>query len=269
MSDRGVFAVDRGVFEHAFFKHEPFTEREAWLWLIGEARWKRQRVRIGHELIDIERGQLVHSERHMATTWQWSKSRVHRFLLLLKNEAMVVINSDHETNRITICNYEKYAFDGTSKRTSSEPQTGPAADQPRTKDKEGKKERTKEEKVHAPSAPEPQFEFVEEPADEPPKAKLFRKGKTILVSLGLSEQRSGSVIGSWLKKRDDPTGILAALEYAVDNNVIEPVGYVTKLLGEKGKSNGKQHPADIAKQLADEARELERQAGIGRPVTAV
>jgi uncharacterized protein YdaU (DUF1376 family) len=126
-----------------------------------------------------------------------------------------------------------------------------------------KKER---KKVPAPSAPSPEFEF-QEPADEPAKARLFRKGKTILVSLGISEQRSGSVIGQWLKQRDDAVGILAALEYAVNQNVIEPIGYVTKLLNEhgKGSGNGKQHPADIARELADEARQLERAAGIGRP----
>ena len=74
--------------------------------------------------------------------------------------------------------------------------------------------------------------------DEPPKARLFREGKTILVSLGLSESRSGAVIGQWLKKTPDADGILAALVYARDQGVIEPIGYVTRLLNSGGKTNG-------------------------------
>ena len=37
MSERGVFALDRGIFDHLAFADEAFTEREAWAWLIAEA----------------------------------------------------------------------------------------------------------------------------------------------------------------------------------------------------------------------------------------
>ncbi len=33
MSSKGVFGVDRDVFDNPVFKKEPFTEREAWIWL--------------------------------------------------------------------------------------------------------------------------------------------------------------------------------------------------------------------------------------------
>src|SRR5678815_6036994 len=105
------------------------------------------------------------------------------------------------------------------------------------------------------------------PVNEPPKARLFREGKTILVALGVSEKRSGSVIGMWLKHNPDADGILAALVYAYQNNVIEPVAYVTKLLNTGGKTNG--NAADRAFKLADQARDLERQAGIDRPPSSV
>jgi hypothetical protein len=136
MSGRGVFAVDRGVFDHPAFAPEPYTQREAWLWMLGAASWRPTKVRIGPSIITLNRGQFAHSERFMAVKWRWSKSRVHRFLLLLKIEAMIALNSDHETNLITICNYEKYAFDGTAKRTKTEPPSRPAADQQRTKEEE-------------------------------------------------------------------------------------------------------------------------------------
>jgi hypothetical protein len=103
--------------------------------------------------------------------------------------------------------------------------------------------------------------------NEPPKARLFREGKTILVSLGLSESRSGAVIGQWLKRTPDADGILAALVYARDQGVIEPIGYVTRLLNSGGKTNGyrqEEPAAERAYKLAEQARELERQAGFGR-----
>lgn len=106
-----------------------------------------------------------------------------------------------------------------------------------------------------------------EPTNEPPKARLFRKGKTILVSLGLSEERSGSVIGQWLKHKHDPVGILAAIEYARQQCAVSPVAYVTQIL--KGQTDGKTKSRpdfdDTIRELADQARDLERAAGIRRP----
>jgi hypothetical protein len=117
----GVFAVDRRIFQHRIFANEPYTEREAWLWLIGEAAWKPKRVRTPHGMISVERAQLVHSQRFLATKWRWDRSRVRRFLSLLESEGMVTQQRPsndpamaHETTRLTICNYDKYQFGGPS-----------------------------------------------------------------------------------------------------------------------------------------------------------
>jgi len=105
-----------------------------------------------------------------------------------------------------------------------------------------------------------------EPVNEEPKAKLFRIGKTVLVSFGVAEKRTGSLIGQWLKTRDDPEGLLAAIQYARDQNVAEPVAYISTLLS-KGSKNGsaQQSLGDVARELAAKARDQERAAGIFRP----
>ena len=152
MNDEGVFTVYRGVFKHPIFDGEEYSRRDAWLWLVGNAVWKPTRVRIVGSIIPLERGQLAYSERFMAKAWGWSKSRVHRFLLELQAENMLIVGcskigphddqkSDHETNRLTICNYDNYQFAGTSNRTTNEPASGPRADQQRTKEEELNKER--------------------------------------------------------------------------------------------------------------------------------
>ena len=129
----GVFAVHRGVFKHEMFANEKYSEREAWLWLVGNAVWRPCRVRVGRKgLAALERGQLAYSERFLAECWQWPKTKVRRFLARLQDEHMIDIKPDQLANRITICNYDRYAFDGTTNRTTS----GPEADQKRTKEEE-------------------------------------------------------------------------------------------------------------------------------------
>lgn len=137
----GVFAVSRGVFDHVFFSPEPYTEREAWLWLVGNAVWKAQRVRVGRSIYDLKRGQCVYAERFLAVKWKWSKSRVHRFLERLKIEAMIEPLADRNATIITICNYDKFAFDGTTREPQNEPHSGPLADHSRTKEEELKKDK--------------------------------------------------------------------------------------------------------------------------------
>jgi hypothetical protein len=84
--------------------------------------------------------------------------------------------------------------------------------------------------------------------------------------MGTSEKTAGSIIGKWLKTNPDAVGILAALTYAREHVPIEPVAYVTKLLQQGAKSNGKfqKSPGDRLREAAARAREYEDKAGIIR-----
>lgn len=105
---------------------------------------------------------------------------------------------------------------------------------------------------------------ADEVVGEDPKAKLFRVGKTLLVSFGVAEKRTGALIGQWLKNRNDPGGLLAAIQFARDQNVAEPVAYISALLNRQERPNGKpkQTLSDLAFELADEWRRREREAGL-------
>lgn len=107
MSERGVFAVDRGIFTDDKFADEPFTEREAFLWLVAEAAWKPRRMRSGATVVDLSRGQLCHSVRFMAEAWRWSKSRVDRFLSKLERWDTIGRTGGTATSVITVCGYDK------------------------------------------------------------------------------------------------------------------------------------------------------------------
>jgi hypothetical protein len=108
MSDRGSFSVDRALFDHPLFAAEPYTEREAWTWLIGEASWGERRKRVGNATIVLQRGQLGTSVRKLAERWQWSKSRVDRFLARLRDENMIATDAGTGALLVTVCNYDAY-----------------------------------------------------------------------------------------------------------------------------------------------------------------
>ena len=113
----GTFNVSRKIWEHDAFQHEPFSEREAFLWLVSEAAWKPRTKRVGKYTADLDRGQVFASVRFMAEAWQWSKSRVSRFLLRLKNRDMLRTESGTVVLTITICNYNEYQPKATTSGT--------------------------------------------------------------------------------------------------------------------------------------------------------
>jgi len=125
VSERGVFAVDRGIWHHPLFvSREPLSKREAWLWLISEASWKPRVKRVGSAAIELMRGQLAHSIRFIAEAWRWPKSNVARFLGSLKTESMIDTKTVHGVSVVTICKYDEYQRVSLPDRDSSGTATG-------------------------------------------------------------------------------------------------------------------------------------------------
>ncbi|MER8741576.1 MULTISPECIES: hypothetical protein [unclassified Mesorhizobium] len=148
----GVFAVSRDIFEHHFFAAEPFTEREAWVWLIREAAWKARRVRVKDGMVALKRGQLASSVRFMADRWQWHRSSVDRFLKRLKTETMISISVETGQSVITICKYDTYQRVSLPAETASETPSETTARQPRDKQEDIKGIEGIKKKNNAPSA---------------------------------------------------------------------------------------------------------------------
>jgi len=136
----GTVNISRGIWHDVAFKDEPFSEREAFIWIIMEASYKPREKRVGSITVSLERGQLVTSVRFMCSAWSWSKSRVDRFLKRLENRDMIGTDSGTGINVITVCKYNDYqngvkpsGTAGNEKRDSS----GTAAGQQRDKPKKG------------------------------------------------------------------------------------------------------------------------------------
>lgn len=121
--------VDVSVFEHEFFaSSEPFSEREAWLWLIANAAWKNTTHRVGNVMLDVPVGSLFATLRGLQNAWHWgSDKRVRSFILRLENGRMVETKTDAGKTQITICNYGRYQDAGRTE-DAARTQAGRSAD---------------------------------------------------------------------------------------------------------------------------------------------
>lgn len=124
MSDFGTFIIDKGVFEHPAFPDEPFTAREAWMWMIGTAVKGSRRRRVGNFAVELSRGQFAYSHRFLAKRWKWSVARVQRFLSRLVTESMIESVTESGVTRVTICNYDK--FQSVPEQTESVTESDPS-----------------------------------------------------------------------------------------------------------------------------------------------
>jgi hypothetical protein len=109
---RGSYRMARGWMDNPVFKREPYTEREAWLWLIEHAAFLPHSRKIGHNRIELKRGQVAASMRYLAAAWKWSEARVRRFLRRLKGDAMIDAPNDAASDApvtvISLVNYDTY-----------------------------------------------------------------------------------------------------------------------------------------------------------------
>jgi DNA replication protein DnaD len=130
----GWFQLHRGWRDSDVFGSEgPFSEREAWLWLIENAAWKPMtRTNAKGERIRIERGQMHLSLRQLEKVWGWGKNKVSRFLQRLEDYEMISGTASGQSGHIvTLCNYDVYQED----RDSRDSQTGTASGHTRKRDK--------------------------------------------------------------------------------------------------------------------------------------
>lgn len=104
----GTINVARSLWDDPAFQNEPFSEREAWIWLIAEASWKPRERRIGKVTLTVSRGQVAHSTRFLADTWRWTHSKVRRFLERLENRHMIRRETDTGVSLICVMKYDTY-----------------------------------------------------------------------------------------------------------------------------------------------------------------
>lgn len=116
--NNGYIKLYRKCLENEFFLEKPFDRWRAFEYLLISARYKPSRVILKGQVIELEAGQLIVSEKKLAEKWGWSRGKVRRFLSLLESLQMIQVNGTAYGTLVTIENYTKYQCDGTSYGTT-------------------------------------------------------------------------------------------------------------------------------------------------------
>ena len=187
---KGYILLARQLLRHPRFKPKgPFTQFEAWYWLIEAAAFAACEVPImagtRREMITLQPGQLSHSIRFLSAAWRWSPNRVQRFLRDLAMDGSVNTQTDTAQTLITLCNWDKYQRPYSEANTQADTQTDTQTDT--------KKKELKEKKDRAPkSATVPEGfaawfaiypRAIEQPAAERNFKKVMKSGVVSLEDL--------------------------------------------------------------------------------------
>jgi hypothetical protein len=111
-----VFAVSRSIWTDEDFPAAPFSEREAWIWLVSAAAWKDIRARGNAGTVSLKRGEFSFSVRFLAEKFQWTKDKTHRFLKRLQKRDTLRDASRDGSSIYSIKNYNRFQVVGLPKR---------------------------------------------------------------------------------------------------------------------------------------------------------
>ena len=79
-----------------------------WLDILLEVNHAPAKVVINNKIYDCNRGEKLYSLDTWANRWGTNKSKVRRFFTLLQNDNMIVLKSETQTTRLTVCKYDTY-----------------------------------------------------------------------------------------------------------------------------------------------------------------
>ena len=94
----------------------------AWLDILLMVNHEDKNVPYNGKMITIKAGQKLTSINKLSERWGWSKHRVYRFFLLLKEDNMCYTNGTTSGTIITVVNWESYqSVDNTDGTTNGTP----------------------------------------------------------------------------------------------------------------------------------------------------
>lgn len=244
----GHYRMARGWQNHEAFEGDPYSKRDAWVWMIERAAWKATRHRIEGKFVPIERGQFTASMRTMADAWGWHRNRVQRFLALLASDGMIGTEAGTGKTVVTIRNYNTYQAEPSTDGTDAGTPTGQQRDTNGTLKKEGK-EGKEDSEANASDGERPSSNSVKE---------LWDRGVAILGS----NQRS--LLGKLRKTYTDPV-VLAAIVACENEGTADPAAFLVACC-ERSKANGRgSGQAGAYDILANAAIEYDQRKGYRGP----
>lgn len=211
-------------------RRDPMADEDAWVWMLEHTAWKPIRRTGGQgQVVTLERGQIHISDRSLATAFQWDKKRVRRFLERLELHGMIRSHRDQSGTILTICNYDKYQL--------AEKSAGPAKDQQRTTQEQGKQDSASNE------AGVPPTDTV---------ALIWEIGVALLVASGQENRAARSIVGRWRKDHTDAR-VLEALLDCQARRISNPVEWMPRRLAASAGFQASA-PSDFARHVLNKRR---------------
>lgn len=152
---QGYIKLHRSSQDNILYFAETFTKWQAWQDMILIANHKKGALVVRWNIIDLNRGQLWHSEETLCQRRKRSRGKVRRFLEYLETIQQIEQHKSKVKSVITIVNYDKYQWNDTTDSTTDGHQTVQQTDT----NKNDKKEKN-EKKFVPPSLEEVQNYFT-------------------------------------------------------------------------------------------------------------
>lgn len=106
---KGWISIHRSIKNHWLYpKSRPFTKYEAWITILLEVNHTDIKESKGFSLIECKRGESIKSLDTWAKMFNWHKSKVRRFFIMLQKDNMIVTRNVQKTTHLTVCNYASY-----------------------------------------------------------------------------------------------------------------------------------------------------------------
>jgi len=106
---KGWISIHRTIKNHWLYpKGRAFTKYEAWITILLEVNYTDKKESKGFSLIECKRGESIKSLDTWAKLFNWNKSKVRRFFIMLQNDSMIETKSVQKTTHLRVCNYDSY-----------------------------------------------------------------------------------------------------------------------------------------------------------------
>lgn len=120
-SKRRFLKLDRQISKSAIWNDgTPFDKAHAWMDLLLYVNYVPKNRIFGSTIVHVKRGQTVTSDNFLSNRWNWSRSRVRRFLEMLEADNMIRLERTSYGTWISIVNYTKYQGEWTPNDTSND-----------------------------------------------------------------------------------------------------------------------------------------------------
>ncbi len=106
--DKGWVSLYRSIQDHWLWQEKPFSKGQAWMDLLLLANHKDNKFLLGNELIKVEKGSFITSQKKLMQRWGWGSEKTRTFLKLLDSDGMIRFEANKKRTTITIVHYDSY-----------------------------------------------------------------------------------------------------------------------------------------------------------------